>query len=150
MEEKHYSLQSSTGYWVTRLARVIEADLEARLKKHNVTRASSAVLIAIKHHDATTPAALASFIGIDRAAITRHLNRIEEQGLIIRDRSPSDGRSVNLKLTSKGERLIPELADQSRATNEKFTTGLTESENDTVQALIRRMLANSDDVVPGL
>ena len=83
MPEETYSLQSSTGYWVTRLTRAIEADFEARLKKHNVTRASWGILSAIKHHDVTTPAALASFIDIDRAAITRHLDRIEKQGLII-------------------------------------------------------------------
>ena len=56
MKGKFYSLQSSTGYWVTRLARAIEADFEARLEEHNVTRASFAVLSAITHHDVTTPA----------------------------------------------------------------------------------------------
>lgn len=150
MKEKTYSLQSSTGYWVTRLARTIEADFEARLEKHNVTRASWAVLSAIRHHDITTPAALASFIGIDRAAITRQLDRIEKQGLIIRDRSSSDRRSVNLKLTPEGERLVPELGAESMAANAKFAASLTESENDTIQVIIRRMLANSDAVVPDL
>jgi len=150
MKEEPYSLRSSTGYWVTRLARAIEADFEARLEENNVTRASFAVLSAIRHHDVTTPAALADFIGIDRAAITRHLDRIEEQGLIIRDRSSSDRRSVNLKLTAEGERLVPELAAKSRAANAKFTGGLTDSENDTVQALIQRMLETSDVVAPDL
>ena len=150
MKEKPYSLQSSTGYWVTRLARAIEADFEARLQDFDVTRASFAVLSAISHHDVTTPAALASFIGIDRAAITRHLNRIEEKGLIIRDQSSSDRRSFNLKLTPKGERIIPKLAAKSREANAKFAASLTESENDTVQELMRRMLANSDVVVPDL
>lgn len=148
MKKNPDSLHSSAGYWVTRLARAIEADFEARLKAHNVTRVSWAVLSAIKHHDQTTPAALSSFLGIDRAAITRHLDRIEERGLIIRDRSSSDRRSVNIKLTSEGERLVPELAAKSRAANEKFAVSLTQSETDTLLALIRRMLANSDVVVP--
>ena len=150
MKEKSYSLQSSTGYWVTRLARAIEADFEARLEEYSVTRASWAVLSAIKHHDVTTPAALASFIGIDRAAITRHLDRIENQGLIIRDRSSSDGRSVDLKLTPKGERLVPELTAKSKAANAKFAASLTKDEHDTIQALLQRMLANSDVVVPDI
>jgi len=150
MTKEPYSLQSSTGYWVTRLARAIEADFEASLEKHNVTRTAWAVLSAIRHHDVTTPATLASFIGIDRAAITRHLDRIEEQGLVVRDRSSTDRRSVNLMLTPKGERLVPELAAESEAANAKFTACLTNNENESIQSLIRQMLANSDSVVPDL
>ena len=96
-----YSISSSTGYWVTLLARSMEYDLEERLKVHGITRATFALLSAIYHDKKTTPAALASFIGIDGAAITRHLDRIEKQGLILRERSVADRRSVNLKLTRK-------------------------------------------------
>ncbi len=150
MKEKPYSIQSSTGYWVTLLARAIDADFEKRLAVHQVTRASWAILSAIQHHGKTTPAALASFIRIDRASITRHLDRIEEQGLVIRDRSSSDRRSVNLKLTPKGERLVPELAAESFVTNAKFTAGLGQSEIETMQAVIRKMLSNSDAVIADL
>jgi len=144
MLEKTHSLQSSIGYWVTRLARSLEADLDKRLAVHGVTRASWAVLSAIQHHGKTTPATLASFIGVDRAAITRHLNRLEKQGLAQRHHSVADRRVVNLKLTRKGDVLISELAAESMATNAKFTTGLTQSENDTMQALLKKMLSNSD------
>lgn len=147
MTEETYSLQSSTGYWVTRLARALEADLEERLAAYEITRASWAVLSAILHHGKTTPAALASFIGIDRAAVTRHLDRIEKQGLVVRDRSPADRRSINLKLTVKGKRLVPKIAADSKATNAKFTAGLTRSETDTIQAMMKKMLSNCD-VVP--
>ena len=144
MTEESYSLQSSTGYWVTRLARALEADLEKRLAAHDVTRASWAGLSAILHHGKKTPAALALFIGIDRAAITRHLDRIEKQGLVVRDRSPADRRSIDLRLTAKGERLVPKIAADSKATNAKFTAGLTQSESDTIQTIIQKMLSNSD------
>ncbi len=150
MSENSHSLQSSTGYWVTRLARAFEADLEKRLAVHEVTRASWAVLSAIQHHDKTTPAVLASFIGIDRAAITRHLDRLEKQGLIHRDRSITDRREVNLKMTQKGISLTSELAAESVATNTKFTAGLTQSENAAVQTSIKKMLSNSDVVLPDL
>jgi len=150
MSEKPYSLRSSTGYWVTRLSRALEVNLEKRLAVHKVTRASWAVLSAIQHHDKTTPAALASFIGIDRAAITRHLDRLEKQGLVQRCRSTTDRRVVNIKLTQKGFNLIPELATESVATNTKFAAGLTQSENDTVQAIIKKMLLNNDAVIADL
>jgi DNA-binding MarR family transcriptional regulator len=102
------------------------------------------VLSAIQHHAMTTPATLASFIGIDRAAITRHLDRLEKQGLAKRHHSETDRRVVNILLTQKGDALISDLAAASMATNAKFTTGHTETENDTVRRLLKKMLSKND------
>jgi len=148
MTEETYSIYSSTGYWVTRLARAIEADFEKRLEIYGMTRATWVVLSTIFHDKKTTPAALASFIGIDGAAITRHLDRIEKQGLIVRDRSLSDRRSIYLKITKKGARLVPQIVADSKATNEKFLAGLEHSEMDQIVEIARKMLENAD-AVPG-
>lgn len=142
-----YSIMSSTGYWVTLVAKSMESDFEKRLKVHGVTRAMFAVLSAIYHDNKTTPVALASFIGIDGAAITRHLDQIERQGLILRERSVADRRSVNLKLTRKGSGLVPKLVAESKATNQKFLVGITSAEIKEIQRVIRKMLSNGD-VVP--
>ena len=150
MPKEPHSIVTSTGYWVNLLARAIEADIEKQLAVHEVTRASWAVMSAIQHHDKTSPAILASFIGIDRAAITRHLDRLVKQGLVERRHSSVDRRAVNLKLTQKGLILIPKLVAASVATNAKFTAGLVQSENDTVQAIIKKMLSNGDGVIADL
>ena len=142
-----YSILSSTGYWVTLLAKSMESDLEEQLKVHDITRATFAVLSAIFHDKKTTPAALASFIGINGAAITRHLDRIERQGLILRERSIADRRSVNLKLTRKGLDLVPKLVAESKATNKKFLAGVSPAEIKEFQRTIQKMLPNAD-VVP--
>ena len=144
MKDNTYSLQSSMGYWVTRLARAIEADFEGRLEQYGVTRASWAVLSAIFHHDKTTPAELKAFVGIDGAAITRHLDRVVKQGLVRRQRSAKDRRSVNLKITAEGAALIAKIAAESKASNEKFLTGIDQAEIETMQTIIRKMLLNSD------
>jgi DNA-binding MarR family transcriptional regulator len=142
--QEQTSVESSTGYWVTRLARVMEGDFEKRLEPHGVTRASCAILNAIFYDKQSTPAALASFIGIDGAAITRHLDRIEKQGLIEREPSPTDRRSVILKLTRKGTRLVPKLAAKSQETNTKFLEGLTRSERESFLKIAQKMIANAD------
>ena len=142
--QERYSVEASTGYWVTRLARAMEGNFENRLAPHGVTRATCAILCAIYHDKKKTPAALASFIGIDGAAITRHLDRIEQEGLVVREQSITDRRSVNLKLTRKGSRLIPKLIAYSKATNAKFVAGLSRSECDSFQRIARKMLSNGD------
>jgi MarR family transcriptional regulator for hemolysin len=144
MITKTYGLHTSTGYWVTLLARTMESYFEKRLKAHGVTRATWVVLSAIHNGAAKTPAAIATFIGVDCAAITRHLDRLEKLGLLERKPSATDRRSIVLKLTNKGKRLIPKIAKHSRETNEKFLKGLTSAEIDAIQAIIVKMLANSD------
>ena len=62
----------------------MERDFEKRLKPLGITRGGYAVLSAIHHDKKTRPAALAAFLGLDGAAITRYLDGIEEQGLIER------------------------------------------------------------------
>ena len=142
-----YTIMTSTGYWVELLAKSLEYDFEDRLKVHGVTRATWVVLSAIFHHKKTTPAALTSFIGIDGAAITRHLDRIVKQGLVLRERSVADRRSVNLKLTRKGLGLLPKLVAESKATNQKFQAGLTSTEIKEFQRAIHKLLSNGH-VVP--
>ena len=66
----------------------------------------------------------------------------------MRDRSHTDRRSVNLKVTRKGARLAPKIIAASKATNEKFLSGLTRSEIDQIVAIARKMLSNAD-VLPG-
>jgi DNA-binding MarR family transcriptional regulator len=141
---KDESIHSSTGYWVTRLARAMEHDFENRLSVHGVSRAACAILNAITNDRKTTPASLASFIGIDPAAMTRHLDLLEKQGLLVRERSTADRRVVNLKLTGKGARLVPKLVADSRATNAKFLAGLTSAEKKGLRKTIQKMLTNDD------
>lgn len=146
-DDGDYSIMSSTGYWVTLLAKSMEHDFEMRLKVHGITRASFAVLNAIFYDEKTTPAELALFIGIDGAAITRHLDRVEKQGLIFRERNAADRRSVNLKLTRKGCGLLPKLVTASKETNMKFLAGISSTEINALECTIRKMLLNGD-VIP--
>ncbi len=70
----------------------MEGDFEKRLKVHGVSHATCAILNAVKNDDKTTPASLTSFIAIDAASITRHLDRLEGQELLLRERSTTDRR----------------------------------------------------------
>lgn len=141
------SIEDSAGYWITRLARSMEQDFEQRLQAIGITRGAYAVLSAIYHDKKTTPAVLSSFLGVDGGAVTRLLDRIERQGLIQRKQSARDRRSVDIILNPEGVRVVNQGREDSRATNEKFTDGLSASEVDALKSLIRAMLANGKQMV---
>jgi DNA-binding MarR family transcriptional regulator len=139
------SIHDSTGYWVARLSRAIALEFEKHLDELGLTRTAYVVLGAIHYDRRTTPAELASFIGIHGAAITRHLDRIEERGYVVRRRSTSDRRSIRLELTPQGVRAVHRGRRGSDATNERFRAGLTQTEIDQFRSTILKMLANADE-----
>ena len=125
----------------------MEQDFGKRLQSAGITRGAYAALSAIHHDGKTTPAELANFLGVDGAAITRHLDRIEKQGLIRRTPSATDRRSVDIDLTKKGIQVVRQGRADSQATNKKFTEGLTAAEIDHLQSTIRMMIANGGQAV---
>ncbi len=146
----HNSIQDSTGFWVTRLARSMEQDFEKRLQSIGITRGAYAVLSAIYHDQQLTPRELASFLGVHGAAVTRHLDRIEQKGLIRRSPSAADRRSIDISMTREGVKVVKQGRAGSKATNKKFTAGLAASDIDQLHAAIRTMLANADEAIANI
>jgi DNA-binding MarR family transcriptional regulator len=84
---------------------------------------------------------------VDGAAVTRHLDRIEKQGLIQRTPSATDRRSIDITLTRKGVRTARQGRADSGATNKNFTECLTAAQVDQLRSAIQTMLANVNQAV---
>jgi DNA-binding MarR family transcriptional regulator len=125
----------------------MERDFKESLAPLGITRGAYAVLSAIHHDKKTRPAEISTFLGLDGAAITRHLDRVEQLGLIERKQDENDRRSTVVNLTVDGRRVVKHGLNGSKATNEKFTADLTSDEIDCFQTAIRAMLAKSDIAV---
>lgn len=147
---KTQSIHQSLGYWTSLSARTMEAEFNKRLARFEITRVAWAVLGAIHSDEKSTPSELAEFLSIDRAAITRLLDKLEKQNLIVRHRTDDDRRSVSLLMTPKGEALSVELAKESDAVNTQFSDGLTPEEVEQYIATVRKILANGKKAVTAL
>ena len=121
----------------------MERDFEKRLQPLGITRGAFALLSAIHHDDKTRPAELIAYLGLDGAAITRYLDRVEELGLIERKPDADDRRSTHIELTADGRRVVSRGLASSNATNDKFTSDLTAAEVDCFNIGIQKMLARS-------
>ncbi|WP_425046512.1 MarR family winged helix-turn-helix transcriptional regulator [Primorskyibacter sp. S87] len=137
------SIHDSLGYWTSLMARTMEAEFNQRLSEFGVTRVSWAVLGAVHYDGITTPSELAKFLGIDRAAITRLLDKLVAQDLVSRDQKENDRRSISLQVTPKGASLAVELSRISKAVNAQFSDGLSDEEIEQYLVTVRKMLNNS-------
>lgn len=124
---------ASLGRLLFRLNRAMAGEFRARLKRLGVSGPEWTALSQISRGP-ITPVALADYMEVDRAAVTRILRQLEDKKLIRRTPHPTDGRSSILILTTKGTRLMPRLIDAARSTNHSFLSLLPPPE---AQQLVR-------------
>ena len=70
--------------------------------KLETTMAAAFVLLNIDYDNGTPSTSLGPKMGMEATSLSRILKSMEERGVIFRERNPSDGRSVLIKLTDLG------------------------------------------------
>lgn len=78
------------------------------LDKLEVTYPQYLVLLLLWEQDKLTVKKLGELLALDSGTLTPMLKRMEQNGLIVRERSTEDERSVMIKLTEKGLALQEE------------------------------------------
>lgn len=143
---KKYATKDSLGYWITLLARTIERDFEDRIKSYGVSRIGYAVLSSIENGDCSTPASIATYLGVDRAAATRHLDRLDNKDFIVRIKNDGDGRSLRIELTEQGKKVLSSLTKESQNTNRKVLKKINNREAENLLKTIKLIIV--DDYLP--
>lgn len=144
------SIHQSLGYWTSLAARAMEAEFNKRLTRFGITRVAWAVLGAIHYDEKSTPSELAEFLSLDRAAITRLLDKLETEKLITRRRTGDDRRSVTLQLTPKGEAVSLGVAQESEVVNAQFANGIAPDDVEQYIETVKKMLGNGNKAVSSL
>ena len=146
MSIKGHTIKDSLGYWITLLARTIERDFESRIKSYGVSRIGYAILSSIENGDCSTPASIATYLGVDRAAVTRHLDRLANKSFIVRVKSDEDKRSFQIEVTKKGKKALSSLAKESQSTNKKVLNKINNREAENLLKTIKLIIG--DDYHP--
>jgi DNA-binding MarR family transcriptional regulator len=74
--------------------------------------------------------------------MTRWVDRLEEKGLIRRERSKDDRRFVSLRVTSAGRAVLPRLRDSTARVIQRMLTGFDAAEVNDLQDYLARMIEN--------
>ncbi|KOG73412.1 MULTISPECIES: MarR family winged helix-turn-helix transcriptional regulator [Streptomyces] len=134
---------------VKRLAHIIETELRAAYKSHDLDAAAFDVLATLRRSPPPhrlTPAALMHSSMVTSGAISQRLDRLEERGLITRTRRTHDARSFDVTLTEAGLELVDKALLDNVATQNRLLAGLTRTQRDRMAKDLRGLLESLGDI----
>ena len=81
---------------------------------------------------------LAEMLGVDAPTVTRKVQQLERDGLVVRQGDPDDGRATRIHLTPAGRRTIERVRRARRAWLDQLLEGWDDEELSTLADLLGR------------
>ncbi|MGN6498159.1 MAG: MarR family winged helix-turn-helix transcriptional regulator [Tsuneonella sp.] len=137
--------ENSIGYLARITFRSFSRVLERRTLKHNISAGQWRFLRQLWRDEGLTQRELSARVGMREPTTVVALKGLEAAGLIRREKSLVDKRKVHIFLTPHAKKLEKLLAPLNAEVHEIATAGMTEEEVQTLQRLLRQVIANLHD-----
>ena len=132
------------GVLVSATAKVLSREFDAALAAVGGSRSTWLVLDALKSEGHRTQGELAEAIGIRQPTLSSHLDGLERDGLVFRERTADNRRVQTVTVTEAGEALFLRLRRAAGAFDGRLRAGLDDAE----VAELRRLLAQLEENAP--
>jgi DNA-binding MarR family transcriptional regulator len=132
----------SVGHLMSRARTSLLAGLDAELERFGLSGMQFAVLKHLAEGAAETAADLCRYLHYDTGAMTRILDRLEQKGLVRRERCREDRRVVFLRLTAGGRAQLPRLLAAGTRVIDAHLAGFSRAEIDALKNYLGRMIDN--------
>ncbi|ARD22917.1 MULTISPECIES: MarR family winged helix-turn-helix transcriptional regulator [Shewanella] len=100
------------------------------------------VLKIINKKSPCTAIDIANFLNRDKAQVTRLLNTLITQGLIVKEPNPEDKRSQCLRLTEESQLIMGKINQIDKQIYQQMTQGLADDELTLFQTVAQKMVVN--------
>lgn len=111
------------------------------VKQGEITPEQYWLLLRLRRSGPMSIGQLAEALGLTGSSVTTGSKRLERAGLVQRERQSDDERLVLVALTLQGQQKIEAWQQERRAFLSRLLAPLTSQEQDTLSALLERVLA---------
>ncbi|GAA0902629.1 MarR family transcriptional regulator [Virgisporangium aurantiacum] len=132
------------SYLAGAAARVGHRLLVEALATHDLRLPHFAVLTALSDFGPLPQHELADRLAINRSHLVGYLDDIEQRDLVRRERDPQDRRRQLVALTASGRAQMRRLHEVALRSQAEFLHALTQPEQETLVALLRRVINAND------
>lgn len=117
--DSELSLDEQVLVELRRIIRAAQIDAKELARAAGLTTSQLVVLDLLKSHTAMTPGQIARAMNLTQATVTILLDRLQSHGLVERQRSERDRRTVHVRLTAAGRQ---KLAHTPQTLQQRFIT----------------------------
>ena len=133
----------TVGHQIHLLSLYKDRLLEKHLAPFKVTPSQFKVMRLITTEGITNPAGLSRALNVDSGAMTRMTARLEQRGLIQRERCKEDRRQVILTATAAGYEFDHKTCEMVHNVLSELTANLSEQELKQFEHLLQKMLTGT-------
>jgi DNA-binding MarR family transcriptional regulator len=133
---------------ISRLAQLLQAELEPIFAAHGVNGGEFDVLAALRRAGRPyrlTPTELSKALMVTSGGMTKRLIALEGRGLIRREPDPEDGRSTTVSLTREGKRLVEAILPDHVANEQRLLGELSTKERAELAGLLQTLAVSLGD-----
>lgn len=126
-----------------RLGNMVRPSIEATFAGFGLDRGEFDVIATLRRSGPPyrlTPTEIYSSLMISSGGLTHRLDRLEKAGLIRREKSPRDGRSLLVALTESGAARAEEAFRADMASEAGFLQSLDTKEREQLAGLLRKLI----------
>jgi DNA-binding MarR family transcriptional regulator len=137
-------LSDIVGYHVAQAAVTTYGAFERHIGKPcGLRKVEFSLLMLLHANGPLSPKQLATTLTLTSPTLTLLLDRLQERGLLRRQRNPADGRSQHILLTDKGLRLARDSAAAAVPMERELQQRLTRAEHAMLIELLCRLAGRS-------
>lgn len=149
VEMARMPLASRPGYLVRRLHQIHSAIFLEECQEFGITPVQYGLITTLLDNPGIDQVTLGGEVGIDRTNVADVLNRLSERGLVRRERSKTDRRSMVAFLTKEGEDVAARMYDSMRRAQDRFLAPLRPEFRSAFLAMVTELIeGNSKYSVP--
>lgn len=138
--------RDSVGALIGLTRKALVEDFDRGLAPLGLNTAQALVLVFLVDERAGTAAEVCKHLSHDPGAMTRLIDKLEDLGLVRRVRGHGDRRSARLEPTRRGRELRADVTRVQMNVNNRALRGFSRAEARTLEALLKRVLQNSNGV----
>jgi DNA-binding MarR family transcriptional regulator len=130
------------GYRIKLLSQLLSRQFQERLEPFGLTPFHWVVLCCLWKEDGLATSTIGERLQQVGGTLTGVLDRMEERGLVRRERDSRDRRICRIWLTEAGKQLEEVLPPISREIREQAMTGISTPEQQKLRQLLEKVITN--------
>jgi MarR family transcriptional regulator for hemolysin len=145
---KHAKADDSPGFLLWKLTALWQRKLGIVFDGFGITQTHYAILASLRwfeeRREPTTQALLAKHARIEPMTLSKAFRRLEDNGLVVREQHPLDGRAITVRLTAKGRKLTQKAIVAVEDADDDFFGRLSEPALARFKSLVVELIEGND------